>query len=165
MKISLGKITKPIGLKGDVRIYSNSDFKSQRFKKGNKLIVEFNHQQQDMIVQSSSISGLFVKVKFEQINSIEEAECYRNAEVFIDSKDIHELKHDEFYFFDLKGCQVIDKGQPLGHVVDVMEYPAHVLLVVNVSDKKVYIPFIKEFVISVDVENKVIETQLIEGFV
>ena len=40
----LGKISKPHGLKGEVKIFSNTDFAKLRYQKGNVVFLLSNNQ-------------------------------------------------------------------------------------------------------------------------
>ena len=74
-----------------------------------------------------------------------------------------------FYRFDdLIGCKVVDcldESRVIGNVVDVVKYSVTMNLVVETEDKKnVYVPFKKElFIKNVDLENKVISINVMEG--
>jgi len=71
-----------------------------------------------------------------------------------------EVAEDEILATDLLGLEVITtEGQKLGPVNNVLNYPAHDILVVG----EVMIPLIKEFVKEIDLEQQLITVQLIPG--
>ena len=43
-KLKIGKIVGTHGLKGELKIRSNSDFADKRFKKGNEIIISYQNQ-------------------------------------------------------------------------------------------------------------------------
>ena len=43
-KLKIGKIVGTHGLKGELKIRSNSDFSDKRFKKGNEIIIRYQNQ-------------------------------------------------------------------------------------------------------------------------
>jgi 16S rRNA processing protein RimM len=71
-----------------------------------------------------------------------------------------ELSEDEVLAQDLMGLLVFTSGgRELGPVDNVLNYPAHDILVIG----EVMIPFIKEFVKDVNLESKRITVELIPG--
>ena len=71
-------------------------------------------------------------------------------------------------FFDLVGCIVYNtKGEKIGIVDEVLQYAANDVYVVKDEEKnKNYlIPAVKEFVIKVDINNKEIIIDPIEGMI
>ena len=84
-------------------------------------------------------------------------------------KDIvsKELQEDEFLTSDLKGLEVFDtEGVKLGVVTGVSENGATDLLSVKIRDNSTHlVPFVKELVPSVDIENKKIIVKNIDGLI
>jgi 16S rRNA processing protein RimM len=111
-------------------------------------------------------------LKFEGIDSINDAEPLRGLEVAIPSEERATLEEDAVYIDDLIGCRVFDlrgvgaaEGRDVGEIVEVdRESTAHPLLVVRGSHgSEVLIPFVKAFLVKVDVPAKRIEMDLPEG--
>ena len=103
-KISIGKIVKPHGVKGEVKILSSSDFIMERLKKNAKAVLEKNGKQTEMKVISSRMHKDMALVKFEGIESMNDAELWRDADVLVDKKSIPALK-EGYYFFSKGLCQ------------------------------------------------------------
>ena len=160
-RLKIGTITKTIGLQGVCRVYSNTDFLEERFKKGNHLYLEDGTR---LIVEKATFKGIMVHVKFKEINSIEEAEKYRDIHLYVSEDDLHTLKEDEYYFYELKGCAVFENDQKIGIVTEVIESPAQTLLRIENEDQSFLLPFVKAFVTDVDIEGQRINVKLIEGF-
>ncbi|MFA6660234.1 MAG: ribosome maturation factor RimM, partial [Bacilli bacterium] len=80
-------------------------------------------------------------------------------------KNREELEKGHYYFSDLVGCQIIEEqGNILGVVSQVEEFPAQITLRVKRQGKAdFFIPFLKEFILEVDISNKKINIRVMEG--
>ncbi len=164
--VTLGKIVKAFGIKGEAKILSSSHFRKERYRKNQKMILFLEHSNEikEVSVQSYREDGQFDIVKFSEINSIDELSHWINAFVQV-PKDISFLKKDYFFFSDLVGCQVNDEnGEALGMVIKVEEYASYCTLRVQNDDQKdILIPFVKAFIKKVDIERKCIDIYHWEG--
>jgi 16S rRNA processing protein RimM len=81
----------------------------------------------------------------------------------LEAKEIApDLARDEFLVRDLIGCEVVTTaGHPLGHVDDVLPYPAQDVLVSGST----MIPFVKEFVKAIDLDSRRLTVDPIPGMV
>jgi len=104
-------------------------------------------------------------LKFREINSVEQAETLRNAELCIPRQDRPAAPEGEFFFSDLIGCSVIEMktGEELGRVTDCQEYGGPLILEVKAGDRELLIPFANAICKVVDPANKRIEVDLPEG--
>ena len=107
-------------------------------------------------------------------NSIEEAERLAGLEVITPQEDRLPLSEDESYISDLVGCTVFDRGQLVGTVEDVqfatspdgrrrLSDAAPLLEVLSPAGDDLLLPFVKVFLISVDLHGRRIEMELPEG--
>jgi len=97
-------------------------------------------------------------VRFEQFDSVEEAQALKGAVLYA-TRDRITLQPGEFLDADLAGCEVYDRGQLVGTVERVEHYPASDMLVVRGR----MIPLIDAFVKRVDITRKRIAADLPEG--
>jgi 16S rRNA processing protein RimM len=86
----------------------------------------------------------FPIVAFVEVAGREAAEALRGHVLEIPSSQLPELDEDEYYPFDLIGLEARDlEGAVLGRVTDVVESPAHALLVVSSGPGvEIMIPFV-----------------------
>jgi len=120
-KILLAQIGAPHGIKGEVRVkpFGEPDMLDQygklETKEGKKFKIKRMRPQKNMMV-----------VKFEGVNTREEAEALNRVELFIDRTKLPELEEeDEFYIEDLIGMDVLDEsGVQLGTVLAVPNFGA-----------------------------------------
>lgn len=99
-------------------------------------------------------------VKFVEIPDRTAAEQARGP-LYVDAGDRRDLDPDEFWPDDLIGCRVVDTGGvDHGEVTDVSSNAAQDLLVV---DGRYHVPMVKELVVEVDIEHRVITVDPPEG--
>ena len=164
----VGTIVKTVGLKGEVRIYPTTHFRDSRFKVGNHVFLLDENGQiwKTLTIKKHFKNGEMDQVIFEEISSIEEAQLFVKKDLFVE-KDRSFLKKDTYFFDDLKGCKVyFDNGKFIGEVSKVEEYSSYATLRVKTEDEKsVLIPFVNAFIKEVDIDEKKIIVNFIEGLV
>ena len=137
--IYIGKIVNTHGIKGEVRILSDFEYKEEAFKINNKLIVDNN----ELIIKSYRKHKNYDMIIFEGINDINDVLKYKGSDVYID-KDL--LNIDGYLFDDLIGMEVYDiDNNYRGKVIDIYRLKKYDLLVV-LNKKKYMIPYIGVFV-------------------
>lgn len=156
--LKVGKIVNTFGLKGELKILSDSDFLEERFKKGTQLYLE---DQTLLVVSNFRNHKGNVLIKVNDLNDINEVEKYKTFDVFVDQESIEPLK-DDFYLFQLEDLEVYVEGKLVGKVIEVLK-PAQTILRIELEDREIMIPFVDAFVEEVDLENKCIHVNLIEG--
>lgn len=164
--LSLGKIVDSFGIDGTVKIYSTTSFASKRYQAGKKVFI-VNPQDlsmQEVEVVSFRHSGFFDFVKFNELKTPEEVKLLKGREIQV-IKDNKDLNKGEYFYSDLRGCKVVDEqNNELGIVKEVEEFPAQVTLRVKRNGKQdFFVPFIKEFIKDVEIDDKIIKIKVIEG--
>ncbi len=164
--LNLGNIVDSFGIDGTVKIYSTTSFGEKRYKKGSKVFL-YNPQSKEykeLEVAKFRHSGFFDFVKFLELNTPEEVKELKGCSIQV-IKDNKDLDKDTYYFSDLAGCKVLDENKKeLGTVKTVEEFPAQITLRVGrVSKPDFFIPFVKEFIKEVNIDDKTIIIHVIEG--
>lgn len=168
MRLKVGKIVNTHSLKGEVKVISSTDFEEQRFEKGTELLITRGNQVvKEVTVESYRTHKNNLLVKFIGIDSIEEAEKLKNLQIKIDSDNIGELEENEFYFHEIIGCEVFDEnGKSLGEISEILTPGANdVWVIKSQNGKEILIPYIEDVVKKIDVENKKIDIEVMEGLI
>jgi len=160
----IGYILKPQGLKGEVKIDSVTPY-LERFNRLDKVYIKIEKNKQTYSIEKVRISGRFVYIKFSEINSRNEAEVLRKAEILIEEKDLIEPGENEYFIHDLIGCQVISENKDvIGVLTDVVQITSNDVYVVQSSQgNEVLIPATEEVVKQVNIEKKQIIIHVLEG--
>ena len=113
-------------------------------------------------VERARVHKTCVLLKLSGINSINEAEKFRNKIVWVDKSEV-ELDDDTYFIADLEGLSVVDDdGTELGILREVISLPSNDVYVVKGKDEYM-IPSVEEFIVSVDLDEKVMRVKTIPG--
>lgn len=154
--VYLGEIVNTHGIKGELRILSDFKFKPEAFKENNKLYI--GKRKQEVVIKTYRKHKIYDMVTFEGFESINDAIAFKGDEVYIKRED---LKIDGFVDEDIIGLQAYDNDKLIGIIDSVIKNRQEILLIKN-EDKSYMVPFVDEFV-SVDLENKKVNINVIEG--
>jgi len=157
-KISIARLGRTVGLKGEMKLHNLSDFPEQ-FRKGAIFPTDKGALE---IERYDSKRGI---VKFKGIDSIEDAKPFVNSYLYSDTKTTKEnipLKEGEYFWFDLFGLDVYEDGQRLGEVKDIHRYSGGDYLEIATDEalvakglpKTFLIPFLEPFIENVDISQK-----------
>jgi len=124
MWLEVGKIVAPHGLKGEVRVYPNSDFPERFMQPGRRWI---RHAGQDPPQPVDLEQGRFLPgkgmyvIRLAQVTTRQQAEALRHCELLVPESDRLPLDPGEFHVADLVGLEVrlLPAKTPIGRVVDV----------------------------------------------
>lgn len=166
-KIKIAKIVNSVGLKGEVKLYNYSD-SGERYKDIDEIILMKGSTELKKKIKNVRFSGAMVILKLEGTDDRNAADALRDFDVFITEGDLRELPEDEFYIRDLVGLEVIDTGRygKIGVLSDVIQNSAQDVYVITTNDgREIMIPAVREFIEEVDIENGIIKTKLIQGFI
>lgn len=158
MAYEIGKILNTHGIKGEVKVKTNSDF--DRFKKNKKIYTVIKDVRVDLKITTVRAAKDHLIIGFDAFDNINQVLHLKGAVLFTDEKP--KLKKDEFHYQDLIGKKVINqKGVEVGIVTDLIEVPQGHLLQIEKEDKKSLVPFVGAFV--KDVLEDAITIEEIEG--
>lgn len=159
----LGKVSKPHGLKGEVKIFSHTDFASLRYKVGHVVFYLENDEYKPITVNSFHKQTPFDIVSFKEFMDIDKVKCLLNKEIYIKKSDAT-LPKNYYHFSDLINCDIYSEEKKIGTVKEVRDYPAnYCLMCIDKKKKEFMIPFVSAFIKKVDIKNKRIDILLIEG--
>ncbi len=162
----LGNVVDSFGLDGSLKIYSTTDNAKLRYKKGASIFLynKNSEERTEYKVLKYKESGKFDLVKLEGIDSPEHAKEFKGFEVHA-IKDRNDLKVGYYFYSDLVGCSIIDQDHNVyGKVSVVEEFPAQITLrVKREKQPDFFVPFIKQFILNVDLENKEITVNIMKG--
>nr|WP_263313517.1 ribosome maturation factor RimM [Mammaliicoccus sp. Marseille-Q6498] len=163
MNVEIGKIVNTHGIKGEVKVLSDSDFTEERFQPGQSIVVKHKNEELSFVIASYRMHKNFHLLTFEGIHNINDIEYLKGSKIFQEQgNDSIGLEENEFYYSDIIGCTVFVKDEALGRVVEIIETGANDVWVVK-GDKEYLIPYIEDVVKQVDVENKTILIEPMEG--
>ena len=157
--LKAGKIVNTHSLRGEVRIYPYGD--------GPEFLCEFDFlyvEDKKMKVTSARVHKGQSLIKFEGVNSINDAESLVGSIVYIDKDDV-ELEEGRYFIEDIKGMTVkdIDTDEIYGKVINVIETGANDVFEVKSENKILLVPKIDDVVKDIDLESGIILIKPIKG--
>lgn len=162
--VAIAKIVKPRGLKGEVVAEVLTDF-PERFDGLEEVIGVFpDDKRVDLKIKDFWFQRERVILLFDGYESVEIAEKLRGVEICIPESEATELKDDEYFDWQLEGCEVATiEGERIGVVVRLMRTGGTEILVVENNGKEYLIPFAESICTEVDIEGKRILVDPPEG--
>ncbi len=161
--VTLGRIVRPHGIRGEVRIRPYGDDPAVFAELGTLDLVGHGSRR----VLRARPHGAVGIVLLEGVATMNEAQALVGVEVGVPRERLPELEadDDEWYWVDLIGCRVVDAARgDLGVVRELFETAAHPNLVVAREGKaEGLIPFVEAFIREVDLEARRIDVELPEG--
>jgi 16S rRNA processing protein RimM len=150
--VAIGRVVKPQGRKGEVLVQPLSD-RPDRFPTLRAVYVpgEGGAARPMSVVDCWPHKDRFV-LKFEGVDSIDDAEKLRGMDVRIAEEDLPSLPAGSYYHHQLKGLAVLDEaGAPVGTVQDILETGGEApVLTVRGAGTETLIPLAEAFVREVD---------------
>ena len=173
--IFIGKITKPVGFKGHIKVIPLTDF-PERFKKlkdvflfdekKDKVITDKKNGSDRFNIKEVSLISNFIKLKLEGYDDINETAELINKLICIDEKKRVKLPKGLYYYYEMEGCTVYEDDMRLGEVARIDNFgSSDILFIKTGKGNEVMIPLLKEFVKKIDVVNQRIDVKLIEGLI
>lgn len=163
-RFHIGKIVNTHGVRGEVKILPDtSDI--NRFSKLKKVTLSQNGKETEYKVLRGAANGNTAILKLEGVDTPEQANLLRGAEIIIDRADAIKLPENTWFIGDLVGCEVFEEdGNSLGKLTNVYETGSNdVYEVIDELNRKLMVPALKQVLLNVDVENQKITVKLLPG--
>lgn len=164
--LQVGEIVGTHGLRGDLKVKSTSETTSVLLKVDEVVL--------EPPTGAAFVAGLsrqvahkkLVLLRLRGFETIELADPLVGSRVLLPESALPELDEDEYYWSKLSGSRVIDRQYgDLGLLVKMFTTGAHDTYVVRGGYGEVLIPAVKKFILSIDLEQKLIQVDLPEGLV
>lgn len=153
-KIELGKIIKPQGIKGEVKI-DISSYDKDLFASLKEVYIDDKCYHIES--KKNLVNGVFFKL--EGIDDRNQAESFRGKIVCFDRENMPKLPKGRYLISDIVGCEVVVDGKVVGMIKKILQYgSADVYVVAGTRGEKDFMfPCLKKVLKSVDIECKTIE--------
>lgn len=161
--VAVGKIVKPFGLRGDVRVLSLSDVPGRiQGLKQVMLVAPSGRTVSASVTRLREERGGFV-VGFDVFSTPEEAAVFRGGLIQIARDEVPTLPEGQYYECDLIGVTVRDEaGQFVGTLEEIVATGGHPVFAVRRDGREVLIPATRSVVASVDLAGRTMTVRGIE---
>ena len=158
MRVVVGRIGRPHGIRGEVTVEPRTDEPDERFAPGAVLSVAPPDGEAppafELVVDRTHWHSGRLLVTFRGVADRNRAEELRGLLLSIERDEADEPEDpDEFYDSALEGCRVdLEDGSLVGEITEVIHLPGQDLLSVRMADgRDVLVPFVEAIVPTVDV--------------
>ena len=162
--IAIGRISKPIGTRGEVKI---SPLTPDRQRFVNMPAVWLGHDTANAELKrilKVRIDPKQVVLNFDGIGTVEEAEKLKDLYLFVPKDEAIKLQNGSYFVDDVIGCEVVtEELVNVGMITDLLSLPMNDIWIVKKEAKEVLIPAVKAIIRKVDVENKRITIHALDG--
>lgn len=148
--LTVGKVLKPHGVKGEVKVQSMMDSPSL-LKQLKAVFVK----EKKFEVASVKETGDFGVLKLVGIDTVEQAEALRNCEITVERADAPKLPDGRIYIADIIGSAVFAGEKPIGELYEVLTGGRDVYCVRD-GEREVLFPVVPNLIQDIDTEKKVI---------
>ena len=163
---TVGNIVNTQGIKGEIRIMPTVD-DVMRFKLLNKIYVERKGSIKEYEIERVRFHKQFVLLKLKGIDDMTSAEALKGSTAKITEDMALPCEEDEYYIKDLYDMSVItEDNTELGIITDILFTGANDVYVISPKEgRDILIPAIKDCILNVDIENKVMIVRIPEGLI
>ncbi len=164
--LEVGTVVGTHGLRGDLKIHLRSG--DPDVLKGVKTVqvCQVSGHVKMLEVCRSVLHKRQLLLRFAGYESINLIDDLVGARLLIRADQLPGLSHDEYYWGELYGLEVVDQERgSLGLVDDLLSTAAHDTYVVNGPYGEVLIPAVRQFVKKIDLEKRIMAVVLPEGLV
>ena len=161
--IYIGKIVNTHGIKGELRLLSNFKYKDKVFLQNRKIYIGEEKQEEE--IKSYRHHKIFEMITLYGYDNINEVLKFLNKNVYVKKNDLN-LNDKEFLDEDLIDLNIIFNNENVGHVIAVrLINPKNKVIEAIINGKNTLIPYHDDFIKKIDLDNKQIEMNLIEGMI
>ncbi|RAR50351.1 ribosome maturation factor RimM [Flavobacterium lacus] len=162
----LGKIAKKFSFKGEILVYLDTD-EPELYENMESVFVELNKNLVPFFIENSSLhKNDFLRVKFEDVETEEDADAIMGCELYLPLSFLPKLEGNQFYYHEVIGFEVEDQRLGVvGKIVSINDSTAQPLFEVLNGNVEMLIPMIDQFLVKIDRGNKKVVMNLPEGLV
>lgn len=162
--VHVGKVIRPHGSRGLLRILPYAKGEASFTDAGSVLLksISSGEIREHTLISIKPHKNFFL-MELEGLNSRDDAEEYRGAEILV-RKDALTREEDEFFWFELLGIDVyLDTGEYLGKITQIIPAKGNDIYVVKGETKEILIPATYEVISKIEVESKKMIISAIDG--
>ncbi|WP_378179005.1 ribosome maturation factor RimM [Aquimarina sp. SS2-1] len=162
----LGKIVSKFSFKGEVLIKLDTD-EPESYVNLESVFVSYNKNLVPFFIEKSSLhKSDLLRVKFEDVDSEEDADDLMKAEIYLPLSLLPKLEGDKFYFHEVIGFKIVDSSfGEVGVIKHINDSTAQALFEIDREGIEILIPMNDEFIDKVDRETNTVFVNTPEGLI
>ena len=154
--VPMGYVKQATGIKGWIKIKADTEF-ADGLMDYQRWFLGRNGNWQEYTPESGKLAPDGFQAKLVGIDDRTSAETLKGMTIAVLREDFAATDDNEYYWTDLVGLTVKNpQGEILGVVSGLQESGAHDILVVKGAEKQILIPFVAQFILTVNLSEKLI---------
>ena len=160
-----GKVIRTHGYKGGLKVVLDVD-DPPKYAKLELIFVELKKKLVPYFIENIQFEKNKANLKFEDINTIEQAERFLQASLYLPLDLLPKLKGNKFYYHEVTGFTVTDvQYGEIGTILKIIELPGNPLFSVDYDGTEILIPVTDEIILKVDRRSKSIHIKAPQGLI
>jgi len=162
----LGKIVSKFSFRGEVLIKLDTD-EPENYIKMESVFVDYNKNLVPFFIEKSSLHKTdLLRVKFEDVDSEEDADDLMKAEIYLPLDLLPKLEGNKFYFHEVINYKIVDSAfGEVGFIKGINDSTAQALFEIDREGKEILIPMNDAFIDKVDRKTKTVFVNTPDGLI
>lgn len=162
----VGKIVGTFGNKGDIKILPLISPGDLLLELRSVFIENENNKKQGFnILKSKRHKNIYI-ISLEGINDMDVAEALSGFSVYVPNIEFKQLQENEYYYHELIGLTAYSEtGELIGKVDHILKCGNDVLVIKDGNEKEIMVPFADKLVPEINLKEKTITINVIEGLI
>jgi len=162
----VGTIASTFGNRGDLKIYPFITPPEILLELRSIFIEDSSGNKQEFtVLRSKKHKNIFI-FTLEGVDTMNVAEDLRGLSIYVPGLDFKELKKNEYFYHDLEGLDAYsESGDLIGKVDHIIKSGNDILVIKDENGKETMVPFVDELVPEVNLKEKTITVNAIDGLV
>jgi len=162
--LKIGKITKPIGLRGRLKVVSYIESPQILDSMQDIYIKCSGRNPVNYGVRYVSYTRKSISLELEGVHDADTARSLHGCEVFVPADRLEKLPEGEYYWRDIIGLTVFtNDGRELGKIDQIFEAGSNDVYVCTGGEREILIPAIEDVIIKIDIDRGIMIVDLLEG--
>ncbi len=162
----IGRLGKLFGLEGDVRLHCDEQYEEillQHFNEHKAIFIGIDGFKIPLFIQHLNLNKALVRI--DKIKNQKQLKELVGQDIFIEGDERLDQVASDLEF--LAGFFIVDSqtNMQLGEIVSVEIYPAHPMAFISDGNDEMMIPLVEDWIVEVDVANKLLHMNLPEGLI
>lgn len=152
-EVELGSVIGVFGFKGEVRVHLHNPDSELLYEERPVTLTSPDGRRLSATLSVRSGAGQRVLGRLSGVDTEEKARALQGYTISISKEALPALESDEYYVWQLQGASVWMGEEQVGQVIEVQSPgPTDVLVIERPDGQIVFVPSLREFVASVDLE-------------
>lgn len=151
--VIIGKVINFFGIKGELKVLSDFQYKDKAFKCGNKVLIK----EEELEITSVRYHKNYILIRVNNLDNINLITKYIGYNIYFRKMDL-ELDNKEYLLEDLIGVEVVEDDEVIGIVKEIYTTNNTNYVKVEYNNKEYLIPIIPVYIKSFAKEDKKLYT-------